>query len=224
MFICIQNVNFMSNFFSEILWRLCKLAILRTLGILDHLHQNHSINLKQIFMLIYMQKINCITHYFLKMLQRNLLFWLIWHAWPHTPKMIVSLWRNLQRLSSGKKSTSSFTLSLTYCKDFVNLLFGYFGHVLLCIPKVILSSCRKSLCLSASKKSTSSPMLLWRYSKDVKTYFGYFGDAWSHSPKMIVSTCRRLRCLLQFLQKINFIIHFFLKILQFKESCKMIGW
>ena len=34
-------------------------------------HQNHNINLKETFMLICMQKINLITHFFLKILQRN---------------------------------------------------------------------------------------------------------------------------------------------------------
>ena len=37
--------------------------------------------------------------------------------------MIVSIWKNLQRLSAGKKSTSSFMFSLRYCKDIVNWLF-----------------------------------------------------------------------------------------------------
>ena len=37
--------------------------------------------------------------------------------------MIVSIWRNLWRLSAGKKSTSPFTFSLRYCKDLANLLF-----------------------------------------------------------------------------------------------------
>ena len=37
--------------------------------------------------------------------------------------MIVSVWRNPQRLFAGKKLTSSFTLFLRYCKDIVNLLF-----------------------------------------------------------------------------------------------------
>ena len=84
------------------------------------------------------------------------------------------------------------------------------------IPKTMLSSCRKLLYLSAGQTSTSLLMILWRYCKELKTYFGYFGHAWLHSPKMIVSTCRRLRCLLRCLQKLNFIIHLFLMILQFK--------
>ena len=53
-------------------------------------------------------------------------------------------------------------------------------------------------------------------------YFGYFGHAFLHTPKMIVSTCRRLWCL-SVCKKTNFIIHFILEILQFQESCNLIG-
>ena len=45
------------------------------------------------------------------------------HAWPHTPKMIITIWRNLWRLSVGKRSSLSFTFSFRYYKDIVNLLF-----------------------------------------------------------------------------------------------------
>ena len=37
------------------------------------------------------------------------------YAWPHTPKMIISIWRNLWYLFAGKKS-SSFKFYLRYCK------------------------------------------------------------------------------------------------------------
>ena len=70
MFICTQKINSISNFF-EILLRHCKLAILGTLGILNHPHQNHTTNLYQAFMFICMQKINLINHFFLKLMQRN---------------------------------------------------------------------------------------------------------------------------------------------------------
>ena len=94
MFIDKQKVNFISNSAYVILYRHCKLVILGTLGILDHLHQNNSINLKQVFMLICKQKINCIIYFFLKMLQRNVKFVILGNmSMPgmSTPKMIVSL-------------------------------------------------------------------------------------------------------------------------------------
>ena len=55
----------------------------------------------------------------------------------------------------------------------------------------------------------------------MQSYFRYFGHAWLHSPKMIVfnvSLHAKNKKL-----KNNFIIHFFLTILHFKESCNLIG-
>ena len=45
------------------------------------------------------------------------------HPHTHTPKMIVSISRNLSCLFAGNKSTLSFTFSLRYCKDTASLLF-----------------------------------------------------------------------------------------------------
>ena len=39
MFICMQKINFISNFFFELLLRHCKLAVLETLGTFDHPQQ-----------------------------------------------------------------------------------------------------------------------------------------------------------------------------------------
>ena len=58
-------------FFGEILQRHCKLAILGTLGMLCHTHENHSIDLWPVFMLIYMQKNNFIIYFYLETLQKN---------------------------------------------------------------------------------------------------------------------------------------------------------
>ena len=56
----------------------------------------------------------------------------------------------------------------------------------------------------------------------MQNYFGYFGHAWLCTPKLIVSTCRKLLMFIC-MPKINFIIHFFLEIIHFKESCNLIG-
>ena len=56
-------------------------------------------------MLICVQKINFITHFFLKILQRNSKLAILGnfgHAWQHKPKLIVSIWRNLCRLYADK--------------------------------------------------------------------------------------------------------------------------
>ena len=63
---------------------------------------------------------------FLKILQKiaYLIFWVIWaYLATHTPKIILSIWKNLWHLSAGKISTSSFLFSLRYSKDIANLLF-----------------------------------------------------------------------------------------------------
>ena len=113
-------------------------------------------------MLVGMQKINFITHFFLKILQKNSKLVILGNlGMPgHTPKMIVSIWGNIWHLSAGKKSTSSFTFSLSYflLQIYCNLVLG----TLPCTPKVILSIYRKLLCLSAGKKPISSPALFWR--------------------------------------------------------------
>ena len=128
--------------------------------------------------------------------------------------MIVSIWRNLWCLQAVKKSTSSLTFSLGYCKDIVQTChFGNFGNASLHTYKVIPTTCTKLLFLSPGRKSISSCMIFWRYYKDMQTpYFGYFGHVWLLTTKMIVSTGH--------IPKINFIIYFFpeilhLKILQF---------
>ena len=73
------------------------------------------------------KKINFITHFFLKILQRNSKLVILGNlSMPgHTPKMIVSIWGNIWHLSAGKKSCSSFTFSVSYF-----LLQGYCKLVL----------------------------------------------------------------------------------------------
>ena len=51
-------------------------------------------------------------------------------AWPQTSKIIVSIWINLQRLSAGKKSTSTLTFTWRYCKDIAFMSFRAFGAYL----------------------------------------------------------------------------------------------
>ena len=64
------------------------------------------------------------------------------HAWPCTPKMIVSTWRKLWCLDAGKKSTSSLTyISWYIAQDIIaKLLFGYLGT--LGMPWQVHSKCR----------------------------------------------------------------------------------
>ena len=112
-------------------------------------------------MLVCMQKINFITHLFLKILQRNSKLVILGNlSMPgHTPKIIASIWGNIWHLSAGKKSPSSFTFSLSYLfiSKTLKTCFGYFGHAWLCTAKVILSVHWKLLCLSAGAKNQLHP-------------------------------------------------------------------
>ena len=56
----------------------------------------------------------------------------------------------------------------------------------------------------------------------MQTYFGYFGHVWLQSPEMICIILLKTSMFLC-MQKINFIIHFFLTMLYLKESCNLIG-
>ena len=102
--------------------RHCKLAILGTLGILEHLHQNHNINLKQAFMLICMQKINCITHFFLKMLQRNSKLVILGNMGMPGHTHLKWLYHFEETFNIYQLHPSHFSWHI-YCKDIVNLLF-----------------------------------------------------------------------------------------------------
>ena len=150
-------------------------------------------------MLIYMQKINFITHFFRKVLQRNNQFVILsdFSMSAYTPKMIVSFWRKFWCLSAVKKSFSSFMLSLGYCKDIADLLW-VLGTCLATHTQSDTIKCRKLSCFSADKKSCSSSIFFWRYWKHIQTsYFWHFGHAWLRTPKMTVSTCRILQYVCQ---------------------------
>ena len=137
-------------------------------------HQNHNINLKETFMLIWMQKINLITHFFLKILQRNKkcvildnlgmpghLSTLGMPDYAH-PKLYYQLAKNVC-LFADKKSTSSHMLFLQYFKDMQTSCFKYFGHAWLHTPKMIVSSCRNVCCLPACHKWPSLFTSFLRY-------------------------------------------------------------
>ena len=70
------------------------------------------------------------------------------HAWPHIPKMVVAIWRNLWR---------------RYCKDMQTSHFGYFEHAWLHKPKMIVPTCGRLWCLSTCQKYTSSSTSFLRY-------------------------------------------------------------
>ena len=106
--------------------------------------------------------------------------------------MVVSLWRNLQHLS-----TSSFTFFLTYllqryCKPVVlgTLSMPGYTHHKWYYHLV------ENFYVYLQAKNHLHPYAFMEILQRYETYFGYFGHAWLHSTKMIVSPpCRRLQCL-----------------------------
>ena len=111
------------------------------------------------------------------------------HAWAHTPKMIVSIWRNLWCLSSGKKSTSSFTFCLRYSIDIANLLFWVLWVCLATHTQSDTINLKKtSACIFIQKNQLHSPHFSGDIAKVMPTsYFQYFGHAWLRTPKLIAS-------------------------------------
>ena len=102
--------------------------------------------------------------------------------------------------------------------DIVKILhiryFGNFGHAWPCPSKMIVSSCRKLLCLSAGKKSTPSFTSFNRYCKRYceLVILGTLGiPGQTHSE----SWYKHLENFNAYLhEKIDFITHFFLKLLE----------
>ena len=83
------------------------------------------------------------------------------------PKVLKSTCRKLWCLSACKKSTSSLTSFLRYCKDIANLLFWELWECLTIPIKIIVSICSMLSCLSASKKSTSSFIYFLQYCREI---------------------------------------------------------
>ena len=121
------------------------------------------------------------------------------NAWSYLAVLIVSpcrplwypkLWnhRKLWCLSFYKKSTSSLTSFLRYCKDIVNLLFWKLWEWLTILIKITASVFSKISCLPACKKINTIThfflKILQRNSKLV--ILGNLGMS-GHTPKMIVS-------------------------------------
>ena len=111
------------------------------------------------------QKINFVTHFFLKILQRNSKLVILGNlGMPGHTHLKYSI--NLRKhLTSIFRQRINFILhnflELFFIAKILKTRFGYFGHD--CThSKVILSTYRKLTCLSAANKSTLSPMLFWR--------------------------------------------------------------
>ena len=136
MFICMQKINFISNFL-----------------------KNHSINLQETFlMLICIQKINFIIHFFLKILQNSKLVILSNLGMPgHTH--LKWLYHFEEAFDVYLRQKINFILHvflLRYCKDIANFLFLVFLVCLITHTQNGSINLQKLLCLSQCQKQTSS--------------------------------------------------------------------
>ena len=142
---------------------------------LDHPHQNHTIY-QQASMLIWVQKINFITQFFLK-----ILFWVLWACLAmQTQSDTIKMNKTLVFICE-QRSNFAFHAFLEILQKCANLFFRYFGYawlhtskmiisacrILQCLllhtPKMIVSTCRGVQCLSTSQKYTSSFTFFLRY-------------------------------------------------------------
>ena len=105
-----QKIKFILPIFLEILQGYSKFVILGTLWMLDISHEkSYHQSVGNFHAYMHARKINFITHFFLKILQRNskLVIFGNLGMYGHTPKMIVSIWRNLCCLSASKNNLRS---------------------------------------------------------------------------------------------------------------------
>ena len=105
-----------------------------------------------------------------------------------------------------------------------------------CPSKMIVSPCRKLWCLQCwnqlvgkfdvylhSRNQLHLWLLFWDVVESLQTwYFGNSGNAGPFQSKIIVSICGEPSCLTA-CKKINFITHFFLKILQRNNKLVILG-
>ena len=145
----------------------------------------------------------------------NLLFWELWECLINPTKIIASISSKLSHFSACKKSTSPLTSFLRYCKEIANLLFWVIWGWLATHTENDSISFRKPLPLSVGKKSTSSSAFSFTCSKDIIVNL-LFSIFWACLAMHIQSGNINSRKTFMFIcrQKINFIRHAFLEILQ----------
>ena len=94
-FISRQKINFILNFFFEMLQRYCKLIVWSSLGMSTYVHSNDIINVQKSFVLFYKEKINFIPHLeiFLRRFFKDMqtYFGYFGHTWLHTPNQMVEV-------------------------------------------------------------------------------------------------------------------------------------
>ena len=111
---------------------------------------------------------------------------------PHQ-KIIPSTCRKLSCLSVCKKSTSSLTFFLKYCKEIADLLFWIIWACLATHTYNDSINLKKPLTFICRQKINFTLHVFIEIAKILQTcYFGCFGHAWLCIPKVILSPCRKL--------------------------------
>ena len=131
--------------------------------------------------------------------------------------MIVAIWRNLWRLSVGKRPTSSFMFSLTCYKNVINLLFWVLWVCLATHTQIdtFVFICRQKI-----------NFILHVFLEILQRYANFlFLKLWAclitHTQNDGMNLCKTSMFIC--MPKKHFIIHLFLEILHFKESSNLIG-
>ena len=136
--------------------------------------------------------------------------------------MIVSIWRSLWCLSAGKKSTSSFTFSFRYCKYITKLLFLVIWTCLATQPQKDTINVKKTFVFICVQKINFIPHIfleiLQRYANFL--FWVLLACLVTHTQNYSINLKKTLFIPMP---KIHLIIHFFLEILHFKETCNFIG-
>ena len=148
-------------------------------------------------MLICIEKVNYITNFFLKILLINSKLVILGNlgipGHTHTPKMVVSLWRNLWRYHQATNQL--------YLSRFLEALQRYFKLVVLNML-VIPGYAHWKLCYQPVEN-----FINYAFLEILQRYGNLFCVLWTCLQKTLMFIC---------MLKINLIIHFFLEILHFK--------
>ena len=135
------------------------------------------------------------------------------------PKVLQLTWGKFWCLSACKKSTSSLTCFLNYCKDIADLLFWELWECLAIPIKNHIINLQETFVRICMLQINFITHFFLRYCKETAILLFWVHWACFAAPKMVVSTWRNLWYLC-YRQKTNFILSIFLETLQ--RYCKFI--
>ena len=189
------------------------LAILRTLGMLDLTHQKILVSI--------CSKLSCLS-VCKKSTEQTCYFRYFRHAWPHTPKMKYQFDKTFNVYQQAKNQHHVFLEILQrYCKLVV---FGTLGLSDYAHPKWYYQLVENFCVYLQGKKQLYPPCFYGDIAMICKLILGSLGMPVIFTLTQSDSITLQKASMFISMQKMSFIIHFFLTILRFKESCNTIGW